>query len=63
MNLLEKFGNIAKINLLDMISETDKEYLISLEKEYNESFVKYSQILDKAKEFLYKIKKRQILTL
>lgn len=34
-----------------MISETDKEYLISLEKEYNENFVKYSQVLDKAKAF------------
>ena len=51
MNLLQKFGNIAKINLLDMISETDKQYLISLEKEYNDCFVKYSQILDKAREF------------
>lgn len=51
MNLLQKFGNITKIGFLDMISETDKEYLISLEKEYNDYFVRYSQILDKAKEF------------
>jgi len=51
MSLLQKFGNIAKINLLDMISETDKQYLISLEKEYNENFVRYSQVLDKAKAF------------
>lgn len=51
MNLLQKFQNIAKINLSDMISETDKQYLISLEKEYNENFVRYSQVLDKAKAF------------
>lgn len=61
MNLLQKFNNISKIGFLDMISETDKEYLISLEKEYNDYFVKYSQILDKAEAFEEEIQKTRVI--